>query len=277
MTIFKIKHRILIHNPIKLIYITIIVCCFAAYTIDLQADSETPDKSQSNKYAGFLIGVGKSSNEFVDVEGFANWGVDGWTVNYSNSGPVVGGLFGYKIGSKENPGRVEFDFVLSDIYTSTDRVDPTPVTGGDETAVTQYKWITSLRVGMEAKTGNSTFFANTGLAIANIKNSTTDLDWKNVGTDESGEEIWKQLPDPDDSFYDNSLQAGLVFGLGMEFTANVDWIIRVETSLYHFGKHTYNVNHSGNGRCGPQGIRKPCEYTINNKLQVFRLAFMQQF
>ena len=111
-------------------------------------------------------------------------------------------------------------------------------------------------------------FVAGALAVSRIANSVVDIDF---GPDMPTRE------DPDDSFRDRSTEVGWVIGAGIEVPLPDSWALRVEGSHLDFGRETHRVNHSGGGRCGPGGVRKPCPYTVENKLRILRLGITRRF
>ena len=116
-------------------------------------------------------------------------------------------------------------------------------------------------------------FANGGLALAQISNSVTDIDFSSNGSSQK---------DPDDSFSDRSVRLGWVIGIGAEVSLSegpiVDkWSLRLEGSYMNFGEASYSVNDSGDNICGPGGPRRPCSYNIKNEVGLIRVAIVHRF
>ena len=206
----------------------------------------------------FFVGAGKMYNKHVDVEGFANWGKPGSSVDYNGTEPVGGVLIGKKVKITGIPLlRLELDGTFGDISAGTNKVDPK---GLDETVEADAVWLFTARAGFEEKLGPVTLFINGGLALAQISNSVTDIDF---GPNKP------PMKDFDDSFSDDSVHVGWVVGAGAEvpvFGSNSkflqddddNWILRLEGSYINFGESSYEVNHSGNNICGPGGPNRPC-------------------
>lgn len=219
----------------------------------------------SGVYAGVFAGSGRTANRIVDVEGFANWGNAGWTVDYDDTGFVGGVLAGktFVIGGRRF--RVEVDAMVGDQSATTNRVDPE---GLDETAVSEIRWIATARVGVEESIGPVAVFATGGLSAARIVNSVTDIDFGPGMPDRV---------DPDDSFRDSETEFGWVIGAGLEVPLADAWTLRLDGSYLDFGRSTHYVNRSGGGRCGPGNPRKPCPYRVENRMSVVRLAIVRRF
>ena len=216
-------------------------------------------------YAGAFASLGQTDNRIVDIDGFANWGNPGSTVDYDNSGFVGGALIGkqFEIGSA--PLRVELDGTFGRLSATSNRLDPE---GLDETVQSEFRWIATARAGIEQSMGPATVFASGGIAVAGIDNSVTDIDF--------GPNTPTRI-DPDDSFRDGSTEVGWVIGLGVEALLAGAWALRLEGSYLDFGRSTHYVNHSGDGRCGPGMPRRPCPYNIENKIIGVRLAIIRRF
>lgn len=216
-------------------------------------------------YAGFFVGSGRIDNRIVDVEGFANWGNPGSTVDYDAAGKVGGVLVGRTFDVAGMPLRIEVDGTFGDVSASTNKLDPRDL---DETAETEFRWMFTLRGGVERATGPATVFATGGLAVARIANSVTDIDFGGGAP---------PRPDPDDSFRDSSPTIGWTAGVGLEVPLAEAWTLRLEGSYYDLGRRTYYVNRSGDARCGPDNPRRPCAYEIGNRLHMVRLALVRRF
>lgn len=222
-------------------------------------------------YAGAFLGSGWGYNEFVDVEGFSNWGRRGWTVEYSDTGVVGGALLGQGLAVGGVPLRLEIDGAWANLSARTSRLDPG---ARDETAVSKYRWIATARAGVEQPLGPLTLFAGGGLALARIADSLTDVDFiPNRIEDPVGS------VDPDDSFRADSTRVGWVVGAGVEAPLPVRpaWSLRIEGSYLDFGKRTRYVNRSGNNRCGPGGPNRACPYRVKNRLGIVRVALVYRF
>ena len=215
-------------------------------------------------YAGVFVGTGRIDNRIVDVEGFANWGNPGWTVDYDAAGAVGGVLLGRTFAVGDMPLRIEVDGTFGDVSASSNRLDPRDL---DETAETEFRWMFTLRGGVERATGPATLFATGGLAAARIANSVTDIDF--------GAGAPPRL-DPDDSFHDSSPTIGWTAGVGVEVPLADAWTLRLEGSYYDLGRRTRHVNRSGDNPCGADNPRRPCAYEIGNRLHTVRVALVRR-
>ena len=228
----------------------------------------------SGTYMGVFAGMGRADSRIVDVDGFANWGTPGWTVDYSDTGFVGGALIGRKFKVAGMPLRAEIDATFGRLSAKDNRLDPTP-TGGDETAMTKFRWIATARAGVERTIGRATVFAAAGLAAARIDRSVTDLD-RSVDPATGQPTPW--APDPDDSFREDSTNVGWVIGAGLETPLADSWTLRLDGSYLDFGTETHYVNRSSDGRCcGPGTPRRPAAYQLENKVGILRLALIYRF
>ncbi len=212
-------------------------------------------------YAGIFVGSAEIDNRLTDTEGFA-YPVPGSVTRYEDAGFIGGVLIGKKIDLGGALIRFELDGTIGDLEAQTNQLDPRPW-ALDETAVTEFQWVTTARVGIEKSFGSVTVFASGGLARARIENSVTDVDF---GPNRP------RTVDSDDSFHDRSTETGWVAGLGAEFPLAGGWVVRLEGLHMDFGRDDYYVNHSGNNACGPEGPRRPCVYKIEQELDVLRLG-----
>ena len=228
----------------------------------LRADG---DLDRDGAYAGFFAGSGRLGNRFIDTRGFANWGNPGWTVKYNDSGAVGGVLVGRQVRGGGVPVRIELDATFGSLSAASRNPDPE---GRDETVRAEFHWMTSLRARIDRPMGPLTVFASGGIAAARITNSVTDIDFF---------EDRPPAMDPDDSFREGSMQFGWAAGIGMESPLRGPWALRLEGSFLDFGKRTYEVNHSGNNRCGAGGAFTPCPYGIRNRIGILRLAIVRYF
>ncbi len=138
------------------------------------AGSEDAAFDWTGTYAGIFAGSGRADNRIVDIEGFANWGNPGWTVDYGESEFVGGALIGRKLDIGGLPLRIEFDGTFGRLPASSNKLDPE---GLDETVDSEFRWIVTARGGMDHSIGPATVFAVGGLAVARIDNSVTDIDF----------------------------------------------------------------------------------------------------
>ena len=246
---------------------------------------DTPTKLKG-MYAGVFVGTGQVDNRIVDVKGFANWGQPGWAVDYNRSADVGGLLVGRKFNTSDKISFLESDLIFGNMTASTkklepyevqeyDRADP-PVPGWidpynkDESAETKFKWVLSLRGGAGKVFGKWTIFATGGLAVAQIADSLTDIDFD---SDDNTPHVF----DPDDSFSTKSEKLGWVLGIGVERQFTKSWTARLETSYFDFGKSTHYANHSKDDRCGPGNEMSLCPFSITHKLKLVRFAITHPF
>lgn len=216
----------------------------------------------SEAYAGVFVGSAEVDNRLTDTNGFAYPVSPGLVTRYEDAGFIGGVLIGKKFNLGGTMIRLELDGTIGDLEAQTNQLDPRPW-ALDETAVVEFQWITTARVGIEKSFGSVTVFATGGLARARIENFVVDVDF---GPNRP------RTVDPDDSFHDRSTETGWVIGFGAEIPLNGGWVARLEGLRMDFGRNDYHVNHSGNNRCGPDGPRRPCPYKIEHELDVFRLA-----
>lgn len=228
----------------------------------LHADQVAPS---SGWYGGLIAGSAWLDNEIEDVEGFANWGLPGWTLDVHDSGLVAGVLGGRAFGLAGVPLHLEVDALLGDMKARSMRLDPQ---GLDETVEVEVRWVATARVGAEHTVGNMRVFASTGMAIAGVDRSVTDID--------SGPNIDPYF-DADDSFDDHTTEVGWVFGAGLSTHLARSLEVRLEGLYMDFGTSTHYVNHSGNNRCGPGGPQRPCPYKFDNELGLVRLGLTYRF
>ncbi len=241
------------------------VCLLMAVAAPANAGSEDAAFDWTGTYAGIFAGSGRADNRIVDVEGFANWGNPGWTVDYGESEFVGGALIGRKLDIGGLPLRIEFDGTFGRLPASSNKLDPE---GLDETVDSKFRWIATARGGMDHSIGPATVFAVGGLAVARIDNSVTDVDF--------GPGMPTRV-DPDDSFRDSSTEVGWTVGLGIEAPLTDTWTLRLEGSYLEFGGRTHYVNRLGDARCGPDKPRRPCPYEVENELGIMRLAVIRRF
>ena len=132
-----------------------------------------------------------------NVDGFANWGNPGSVSDYDKGGFGGGMLLGKRFDIAGARLRIEVDGTFGDLSAKTNQLDPE---GLDETARSEFRWIATGRGGGEQAIGSATVFATGGLALANVVNSVTDIDF----SPDTGMQM-----DPDDSFRDRSTKLGL--------------------------------------------------------------------
>ena len=230
------------------------------------AEEQANSASTEGQFAGVFVGAGQSSNTLLDINGFANWGKPGSTTGYNKSGAVGGAFFG----RQSDNFRYELEFMLGDLSANTNRVDPRPEVGSDETAISKLNWSLSARFGITESIGRTRAFAVVGPALASIDNSVTDLDY-------SQDHPPRQEPDDDDSFRDSSTHFGWTLGLGIETEVAPNWLLRFEGVYFDFGKENYLVNRSGDDRCGAGGPFSPCPYSVENRFTALRIGMVYYF
>lgn len=220
-------------------------------------------------YAGVFAGAGWAINRLVDVDGFANWGNPGSALGYSRLGAVGGALAGQRFAFGRLGFRVEAEAIVGGLPAVTRRLDPGCT---DEAAMSRFRWVASVRLGIEEEFGGVLVFASGGPALARIVNSVTDTDY-------SGTECLERdlRFDADDSFSSASTRVGWAIGAGVETPLAPRWALRVDGSYFEFGKRRYRVNLSGNNTCGPGGPNTACSYIVRNRLGILRLALVYRF
>lgn len=222
-----------------------------------------------NAYAGGFAGVGWGINRLVDVDGFANWGNPGSALSYTRFGALGGAFAGRRFAFGRLGFRMEAEAILGNLPAGTRRLDPTCP---DEAAMSRFRWVAAVRVGIEEDIGALRIFASGGPALARIVNSVTDTDY-------SGTECLERdlRLDSDDSFRSASTRIGWAVGAGVEARLAPRWALRLDGSYFDFGKRRYRVNLSGNNPCGPGGPNTACTYTVRNRLGILRLALVYRF
>ena len=231
------------------------------------AESKVRTSGWAGTYAGAFAGAGRPDNRIVDVDGFADWGNPGSRTGYAGAAAVAGLLAGKRFGI--GGVRVEADAMFGDLAAGTNRLDPGCT---DEAAATRFRWIATVRVGVEETIGDVGVFVSGGPALARIVNSVTDTDYSGSTCLETDLRL-----DADDSFRRVSTEVGWAIGAGFEMPLAARWALRFDGSYLDFGSETYRVNLSGNNSCGPGGGMTACRYTVRNKLGVVRLGIVYRF
>ena len=229
------------------------------------AECDATPSEPGGTYAGVLIGAARMVNWIVDVDGFANWGHPGSMLDYDDVEFVGTALVGRQLKIGPVPMRFEVDGTFGDMQTTTDRLDPI---GLDETATTTLRWVATVGAGTEHTIGRVTVFGKGGLAVADIANAVTDIDYSQSSPPRL---------DPDDSFRDISTDVGWMLGAGLETALADGWALRLDGSYLAFGSSTYAVNRERNNRCGPGGPHRPCLYTMEHTLGLVRLGIIYRF
>ena len=233
------------------------------------AGSEGRTSGWAGTYAAAFAGAGRLGNRIVDVDGFADWGNPGSKTGYSGAGAVGGLLVGKRFGIGGVRFRVEADAMFGDLSAGTNRLDPGCT---DEAAASRFRWISTVRVGVEETIGDVDVFMSGGPALARIVNSVTDTDYSGSTCLEADLRL-----DADDSFRRGSTEVGWAIGAGFELPLAARWALRFDGSYLDFGSEAYRVNLSGNNSCGPGGAMAPCRYTVRNRLGVVRLGIVYRF
>ena len=226
-------------------------------------DEETDDTRCT--YAGVLVGSSRAFNRIIDVDGFANWGNPVTALDYDDVELTGSALVGRKLRLGPVPLRIEADATFGDMRATTNLLDPQ---GLDETAEAKFRWIATAGAGSEHTIGRFTVFGKGGLAVADVANSVTDIDF------------FRDRPpmlDPDDSFREVSTDFGWQLAAGVEAALADAWSLRLDGSYMAFGRSTYAVNRGRNNRCGPGGPRRPCLYEVEHTLGLLRLGFIYRF
>ena len=233
------------------------------------AGSEGRTSGWAGTYAGAFAGAGRPDNRIVDVDGFADWGNPGSRTGYAGVGAVGGLLVGKRFAISDVRFPVEADAMFGDLSASTNRLDPGCT---DEAASSRFRWISTVRVGVEETIGGVGVFVSGGPALARIVNSVTDTDYSGSTCLERDLRL-----DADDSFGGSSTEVGWAIGAGFEMPLAARWALRVDGSYLNFGSESYRVNLSGNNSCGPGGARTACRYIVRNRLGVVRLGVVYRF
>ena len=226
-------------------------------------DDDTGDTDCT--YAGVLVGSARAFNRIADIDGFANWGNPGATLDYDDVELVGSALVGRRLGIGAVPLRLEFDATIGDMRATTNRLDPQ---GLDETAEAKFRWIVTAGAGSDFTIGRFTVFGKGGLAVADVDNSVTDIDF------------FRDRPpmrDPDDSFREVSTDFGWQLAAGVEAAVADGWALRLDAAYMAFGRSSYAVNRGRNNRCGPGGPQRPCLYEVEHTLGLLRLGFVYRF
>ena len=233
------------------------------------AGSEGRTSGWLGTYAGAFAGAGRTDNRIVDVDGFADWGNPGSRTDYAGAGAVGGLLVGKRFGIGGVRFRVEADAMVGDLSAGTNRLDPGCT---DEAVSSRFRWIATVRVGVEETIGDIDVFVSGGPALTRIVNSVTDTDYSGSTCLERDLRL-----DADDSFRHGSTEAGWAIGAGFEMPLSARLALRIDGSYLDFGSETYRVNLSGNNSCGPGGAMRSCRYTVRNRLAVVRLGIVYRF
>ncbi len=233
------------------------------------AETRAADSDGNGNYAGLFVGTGKVANEIVDVDGFADWGNPGSTNKFNGPAAAAGVLAGHRFDMGRTGLRIEIDALAGDMSADTDMLDPTC---GDETALARIRWMTTARLGIDMDVGDSRVFLAGGPALARIVNSVSDIDYGGPGCLEGN-----LLFDADDSFRSDETLVGWALGAGIEMPLSSRWAVRLDGMRFDFGQERYQVNASGNNRCGRGGEFRPCTYSFDNRGGMARLMVFYRF
>ena len=250
---------------IRLASILMVLVSLTASVTPAIAEEQANSALTKGQFAGIFVGTGQSSNDLVDINGFADWGNPGSTTGYNKSGAVGGAFFG----QQSDNFRYEMEFMLGDLSAHTKRLDPGCT---DESATSKLNWTLAARFGVAKSVGQTRAFAVAGPALASIDNSVTDIDYSGSTCLESDLRL-----DADDSFRDSSTRFGWTLGLGIETEVAPNWLLRFEGVYFDFGKEGYQVNLSRNNPCGPGGPKTPCSYSVENRFTTLRIGLVHYF
>ncbi|MDE0694735.1 MAG: outer membrane beta-barrel protein [Boseongicola sp.] len=233
------------------------------------AQTRATDSGGNGNYAGLFAGTGKVANKIVDVDGFADWGNPGSTNKFSGPAAAVGVLAGRRFDLGRAGLRIEIDALAGSMSADTDTLDPTC---GDETASARIRWMATARMGLDMDVGNAQVFLGGGPALARIVNSVADIDFGGPGC-----LAGHLLFDGDDSFRSDETRIGWALGVGFEMPLSSGWAVRIDGTRFDFGQENYQVNASGNNRCGRGGEFRPCTYSLDNRGGMARLMILYRF
>ncbi len=195
------------------------VVLFTAVSGEVRAQSPVNNAtSWDGFFLGGFVGGSRNNNIITDVSGFSN-NAPGTDISYDGSGWIGGVLVGYNRQFDSLVLGVEADFTFGDLDSRTRLVDNISL---DESATTNYDFITTIRARVGFAFDEFHIFATGGLAIADVENRLIDTD---VG-----------VFDPADSFTRNDTKLGYAVGGGVEWMFADEWAVRAEGMFLDFGK-----------------------------------------
>ncbi len=226
-------------------------------------------ESWEGSYAGVHAGLADSDNVFIDVDGFLGPGprFDG-PIAVVQPGPGArfpydgsAFAFGFHAGHDWQSGNlvagIEADITFADAVSAI----PVDLAEQDETAFTEFDYITTLRGRAGWTNGKLLLFGTAGVALGRYKNELIDfdLDANNQYT----------IFDTDDSFSDQQTDIGWVVGAGAEARVTDNVRLRFETQYVDFGRSRNIVNLADDALPPTSG---PQRYDVENELLVFRFG-----
>ena len=262
-----IPMRALAPHPVRIAGTVLLLLVVS--TASARADDGRQGSPWESAYAGLSLGAARLSNDILDVDGFANWGNPGSSLDYDHTGAIGGAFAGRRFAFGGADFRYEVEAMGGTLSARTKGLDPTCP---DEAAATRWHWTMAARFGVEDEIGDIRLFAVAGPALARIVNSVTDTDYS------GGSCLERDLRlDADDSFRRASTRLGWTLGFGVETDLTPRWSLRLDGAYFDFGDESYRVNLSLDNPCGPGGPRAPCTYTIDNRMSVLRVAVVYRF
>ena len=113
--------------------------------------------------------------------------------------------------------------MFGDLSAGTNGLDPGCT---DEAAASRFRWIATVRIGVEETKGDVGVFVSGGPALAEIVNSVTDPDYSGSTCLETDLRL-----DADDSFRRGSTEVGWAIGAGFELPLAARWALRFVSGL----------------------------------------------
>jgi len=68
-----------------------------------------------------------------------------------------------------------------------------------------------------------------------------------------------------------------VIGVGYEKSIDENWIFQIDEASMKFGTQRYEVNQSGNNKCGADGEQQACPHEFDNSLSMIRIPLVNDF